>query len=241
MVLFLKLLLAHFLGDFVFQPKQWIKGKEEKKIRSFGLYKHIAVHALLLLLFLESNFKNYWLGFAVIIISHFFIDALKISIQTEKTKRSLFFIDQLLHIIVLAGIASYYGNFEISLAKIISFSNLLYIVFIVFATFVSAVFIKTIISRWHPYTEDKEDDSLSEAGKYIGMLERLLVFIFIVINQWAAIGFLMAAKSIFRFGDLTSSKDRKLTEYILIGTLLSFGMAIITGLLFLYIDLKWKI
>ncbi len=140
MVLFLKLLLAHFLGDFVFQPKQWIKGKEEKKIRSFGLYKHIAVHALLLLLFLESNFKNYWLGFAVIIISHFFIDALKISIQTEKTKRSLFFIDQLLHIIVLAGIASYYGNFEISLAKIISFSNRLYIVFMGYLSNITHLF-----------------------------------------------------------------------------------------------------
>ncbi|TVR27761.1 MAG: DUF3307 domain-containing protein, partial [Balneolaceae bacterium] len=40
----------------------------------------------------------------------------------------------------------------------------------------------------------------------------------------------LAAKSIFRFGDLTRSKDRKLTEYILVGTLLSFLIAIATGM-----------
>jgi hypothetical protein len=51
-----------------------------------------------------------------------------------------------------------------------------------------------------------------------------------VTSNWQAIGFLIAAKSVFRFGDLSQSKDRKLTEYILIGTLLSFGIAITTGL-----------
>jgi len=51
-------------------------------------------------------------------------------------------------------------------------------------------------------------------------------------NEWQAIGFLIAAKSVFRFGDLSRAKDRKLTEYILIGTLLSFGFAILIGLLY---------
>jgi hypothetical protein len=41
----------------------------------------------------------------------------------------------------------------------------------------------------------------------------------------------LAAKSIFRFGDLKESKDRKLTEYVLIGTLLSFGIAIAVGMI----------
>ena len=46
-----------------------------------------------------------------------------------------------------------------------------------------------------------------------------------------AVGFLLAAKSIFRFGDLKEAHDIKLTEYVLIGTLLSFGIAIITALM----------
>jgi hypothetical protein len=43
------------------------------------------------------------------------------------------------------------------------------------------------------------------------------------------IGYLLAAKSIFRFGDLTNSKEKKLTEYILIGTFLSFAIAVLIG------------
>ena len=92
---------------------------------------------------------------------------------------------------------------------------------------------KTIFTKWDisKYTEDNE--SLKDAGKYIGILERLLVFIFIIVGHWEAVGFLITAKSVFRFGDLTSTKERKLTEYILIGTLISFGIAIIVSLLFL--------
>ena len=75
------------------------------------------------------------------------------------------------------------------------------------------------------------DESLSNAGKYIGILERLFVLMFVLAGHWEAVGFLLAAKSVFRFGDLKESKDRKLTEYILIGTLLSFGIAISTALL----------
>jgi hypothetical protein len=41
-----------------------------------------------------------------------------------------------------------------------------------------------------------------------------------------AVGFLLAAKSVFRFGDLKDDHDRMRTEYVLIGTLLSFGIAI---------------
>jgi len=80
---------------------------------------------------------------------------------------------------------------------------------------------------------------LNNAGKYIGMLERLFVFVFIITGNWEGIGFLLAAKSVFRFGDLKESKDRKLTEYILIGTLLSFGIAIATGMVVLKLIQKY--
>jgi hypothetical protein len=75
---------------------------------------------------------------------------------------------------------------------------------------------------------------LQNAGNYIGILERLFVFCFIITGHFEAIGFLLAAKSIFRFGDLKEAKDRKLTEYVLIGTLLSFGIAMLVGLLVNY-------
>jgi hypothetical protein len=42
-----------------------------------------------------------------------------------------------------------------------------------------------------------------------GYLERLFVFVFILTDHWEGVGFLIAAKSVFRFGDLKESKDRK--------------------------------
>jgi hypothetical protein len=91
---------------------------------------------------------------------------------------------------------------------------------------------KILMSKWQ-LKEDNSDDSLANAGKYIGILERLFVFSFILLNQWSAIGLLIAAKSVFRFSDLSRAKDRKLTEYILIGTLISFGLALSVGLLYM--------
>ncbi|GAB3018768.1 hypothetical protein GCM10027051_24800 [Niabella terrae] len=84
--------------------------------------------------------------------------------------------------------------------------------------------------------EDRAEDSLQLAGKYIGMIERLLVFFFVLLNQWSAIGFLIAAKSILRFSDLSRAKDRKLTEYVIIGTLLSISIAIFTALFYKLAD-----
>lgn len=72
---------------------------------------------------------------------------------------------------------------------------------------------------------------LPNAGKWIGFLERILILTFIFTDNIEGIGFLLAAKSIFRFGELNRSKDLKVTEYVLIGTFLSFTVAILTGYL----------
>ncbi len=232
MILFLKLLIAHLLGDFVFQPKSWVKDREKKKIKSLKLYAHIGVHLLLLLILLEFNTK-YISGIFLIISSHFLIDLGKIYLQKKKTKRILFFVDQALHLLFIGFAFLLYESAIFSFSEILNQQNLLLIACLIFVTYTSSIIINTIISKWNPAKEKKsEEQSLANAGKYIGFLERLLIFVFIAINQWAGVGFLLAAKSIFRFGDLTASKDRKLTEYVLIGTLLSFGLAILTGLVY---------
>ena len=63
------------------------------------------------------------------------------------------------------------------------------------------------------------------------MFERILVYTFIITNQFAGIGFLITAKSILRFSETKKEIERKEAEYIIIGTLISFAFAIITGLL----------
>lgn len=61
------------------------------------------------------------------------------------------------------------------------------------------------------------------AGRIIGVLERLLIYYFVLNNQFAAIGLIIAAKSFARFKDL---EKREFAEYVLIGTLLSTLLAI---------------
>ncbi len=72
---------------------------------------------------------------------------------------------------------------------------------------------------------------LKDGGRIIGYLERLLIFVFIVSGQFAGVGFLVAAKSIFRFGELKDSENRKQAEYIIIGTFTSFLLAIVVSLI----------
>jgi len=235
MFLFLQFLLAHILGDFVFQPEKWVKDKEEKKAKSVKLFFHICVHAVLLLLIFILNLKEYWLGILCVVTSHYLIDILKLYLQKKKTKRAWFFIDQILHFLILIITTSFYTDFQLSTEKIITNKTLLLLIFLLLVIYVSAIIIKIIITQWNPEKKKENDDSLAKAGRYIGILERLFVFTFVITNHWEGIGFLLAAKSVFRFGDLTSSKDRKLTEYILIGTLLSFGLAVFLGILYLYI------
>lgn len=73
-------------------------------------------------------------------------------------------------------------------------------------------------------------EGLKDAGRTIGIIERSLILTFILMSQYQAIGFLIAAKSVFRFGDLIDTSQRKRTEYILIGTLISFTFSILLGI-----------
>lgn len=229
MILFIKLLLAHLLGDFIWQPNSWVKDKEAKKHKSIYLYLHILLHGVLAAILVgEIEFIPYAI---LIAVTHGFIDLIKLHFQKAKTKRTWFIVDQIAHILILIGVVSLYKGETINF---LWFNNQFWVLItgVLFITKPTSIFIKTIISIWHPETENSNNDnSLTKAGNYIGILERLFVFCFILTGHFEAIGFLLAAKSIFRFGDLKEAKDRKLTEYVMIGTLMSFGTAILTGLI----------
>jgi hypothetical protein len=235
-LIFIKMLLAHILGDFVFQPKKWVENKLERRHKSKYLYFHILIHLVALLVIFRFDFE-YWLVFLVVPISHFAIDLIKLNLHEKVNARWLFIFDQLAHLLVIVGLAAYYFPASIS-GELPSELHLFLLLCVLVLTFAGSVFIQVLMSRWI-VAEDKDDQSLPAAGKYIGMLERLFIFTFVILNQWSAIGFLITAKSVFRFGDLSRAKDRKLTEYILIGTLLSFGLAILIGMIFSRLYKEW--
>lgn len=234
MILLTKLFLAHLLGDFFLQPYSWVKDKEAKKLKSFKFYLHILIHIALLFLIVWDT--SQWPLILIIGISHFVIDAIKLYAQkNEKSKRYWFFIDQFLHTTVIIVAYFIFTGQNFSIQEYLTEKNLLIVICVLFLTKPVSLIMKAIISKWKIEEFIDSDKSLQDAGSYIGILERMMVFIFVISGFWEAIGFLLAAKSVFRFGDLKKSKHRKLTEYILIGTLISFLIAIVTGLVYLTI------
>ncbi len=229
MIFFLKLFLAHIIGDFLLQPTSWVAHKESKKIKSKYLYLHILVHFGITMLLLWDI--SYW-GVAVIIaVAHYLIDLAKLyTTPLFKHANIPFFIDQLLHVLVLY-VCAFYGALWEQTFLLTERIDLGLLVAAVFVSFPAGILMGKLLEPMADQIE-LDHESLPNAGKYIGIIERIFVLIFIVMGKWEAIGLLITAKSVFRFNDLKESNNRKLTEYILIGTLLSFGMAIVTGLLY---------
>lgn len=232
MILFTKLFLAHIIGDFILQPKRWVIQKESKKAASGFLYLHILIHFLLIILVLWDI--NYWQIALIIASSHYVIDLLKIYLTPRfKNKTIPFFIDQFLHMVVLY-ICVYYGNLIEHTNFLIEQIDWGLLTAMVFVTYPAAILMRILLEGMSNQI-NLDHKSLPNAGKYIGIIERLFVLVFIIMDRWEAIGLLITAKSVFRFNDLKESNSRKLTEYILIGTLLSFGIAMITGIIYNYV------
>lgn len=225
------LLAAHLLGDFVLQRKSWIQDKVLKDVRSKGLVYHMMIHAILVLPLLISGdlLLKDWV---ILIVSHYLIDLGKVYAMRWGRDVLFFILDQLLHLVVIIYVV--YGT---NFIHLIDFNTDLLLqlsilaICVILLTKVSGMAIAYILKPWSEQLEEEKEDSLKKAGSFIGNLERLFVFFLAFFGQMSAIGFLIAAKSVFRFGDLQKSKGRKLTEYVLIGTMLSFGMALVVYLL----------
>ncbi|NCT17967.1 MAG: DUF3307 domain-containing protein [Flavobacteriaceae bacterium CG_4_8_14_3_um_filter_34_10] len=233
----LQLLLAHLLTDFALQPVKYIQQKREKKARAPFLYIHAGIAGFLTYLFLQQ-----WSQIFIpilIIITHFFIDLWKLNKKEDNLK--YFLLDQLFHLLVLLLAWLYLtANFQQIMPFIDNFlhSKNTMVLFIGYLLAISPIgfIIGKATKHWQvEIAKDGELDSLQKAGRYIGIFERILVLTFVLTYNIAAIGFLIAAKSILRFNDKGKSSGRKQTEYVLIGTLMSFSVTIIIGFLMLQI------
>lgn len=229
MLLFMQLFLAHIVGDFFFQSNKWVRDKELKKWRSGYLYLHVLIHFILIII--TTATLRIWKVALILVVLHLIIDGIKLQFQQPATKRKWFFIDQGLHLLTIIVVCFIREKVAIDWGFLLRPDVLTFITALLFLLNPASFVIKTIISKWIPAPGSGTSDSLQNAGQWIGFMERLLIFTFILIGKWEGVGFLLAAKSIFRFGDLKDAKDMKLTEYVLIGTLLSFGMAIVISII----------
>ena len=82
-----------------------------------------------------------------------------------------------------------------------------------------------------PKSEKDNLPRLKDVGALIGTLERCLTFVFVLNGNYQAVGFIVAAKSILRFRESEGAR----AEYVLVGTLLSFSIAVLCALAILWI------
>ncbi len=229
LVLLVRLILAHFLTDFVLQPVSWVKDRKQKKFKSPKLYLHIIVTTVIAWFF-SGLWLNWWLPL-IIFITHLLIDIWK---SYQKDKVSFFLVDQFLHLGVIFTIWTAIFNKwsfiqNLITAKLTDPQFLTIVTAYILVTWPLGLLIGMSTERWRREAEG-ETPGLIKAGLWIGLLERFLIFTFILIDQYTAIGLLIAAKSILRFSDKEHNTQKK-TEYVLIGTLMSFSVSVVLGIL----------
>ncbi len=224
-----KLILAHLITDFMLQPTSWVEDRTRKHFYSGKLYLHGLITGLFAWILIGWK---YWLVALIIWLTHTLIDGWK---SYQKPTVRFFLIDQSLHLVVI--LICWYFSFikwiDVQLAwQQLNTQTAIWktITALVFLTTPAGILIGQCTKQWRDQIENAA--SLANAGKWIGIIERVIIFIFVLFSQFSAIGLLVAAKGIIRFNEKERPEIK--TEYLVIGTLMSIGIAIITGLL-----IKW--
>jgi hypothetical protein len=230
------LVAGHLLGDFALQSARMASGKKTRGV----LFAHVALvtvaHLLALLPLLSLPVA---IAAVVIGLLHGVIDWVKAQLQQDGEKLGPFLVDQAAHLAVVLGAwgvlvhiqetPAIGGLWELHMAVVILAAVVAFNAVgggaIVKAILASCEFAATVDSN-----HCRDDDTASGmrgSGALIGVLERTLSLLLILVGQWAAIAILIAAKSIARFDDL---KDRAFAEYYLIGTLASLLVVVVVGI-----------
>ena len=223
------LISVHLLADFLFQTSAY--SEKKRKIIYFIVFE------IILLAILEFK-KGILLGI-IISVFHFLINYIVNKLEKRFRKRRLkllfFSINQLIHFVILTGIY-YIFNLENSVSnlyvKLQAYENfkiiILYISVFSIIFEPASVFIRKLFTSISPKTSPKENLEELKAGNIIGKLERIIIAILLLNNQFGVIGFVLTAKSIARFKQM---EDKNFAEKYLIGTLTSFLIVLATVLI----------
>lgn len=224
MVRFLLLqLIAHTISDFYLQTSKSCADKAKNGFKSLKLY----IHALITFVcaWLLSFSFNFWWMALIIAATHLLVDAMK---SYASKCKFIFFIDQIIHIVVIVAACYFWKGGLPECLCCLDEKYIALLLGVLVCIKPSNIIIKEIFKaaniKVNKGSEDNTGD-LPNAGKLIGVVERLLSFVFVLLGQYEAVGFIIAAKSLLRFAE----GDKAKSEYVLIGTLLSFSIAIFVG------------
>ena len=222
----INLIIAHLLADFVFQSKKMVENKK-------WFSKEMIIH-LVIVYVLSAVFSFLWWQALIITFIHYLIDGIKIEANKKYPKKEIywFLIDQFLHIITILIIClMQFGILKEFLPKLKSLTQnneitviaLAYILVTFPLGYLIGIMTKNINGE-----KTQNNEQQANNGLKIGIFERLIILTFVILEQYEAIGFLITGKSLLRF----ASKDENLkSEYVLLGTMMSYALTIILGVL----------
>lgn len=232
------LIIAHLLADFLFQSSAI---SERKRQERKGMFLHCSIYFIIfeVLFFMLFQYKKVFFPALMITLFHFVITILKNKLEKifkQKKFQLLFFLlNQIIHIAIIIGIyyifnlensTNYfyeelqsYKNFKLIILYILEFSIILD---------PASVFIRRLFITISPKDYQKNNFEELKAGNIIGKLERMIIAVLLLNNQFGIIGFVLTAKSIARFKQM---EDRDFAEKYLIGTLTSLFIVLVTILI----------
>ena len=248
MLFFWLLLLAHGVADFILQTAAVSSAKCQNKWRGY-FWHGAAVFACTLLAIHFYGWRGALLAAALVTAVHLALDWLKNkgrALCSKVRKREArpgvpgLIIDQLLHILSLlwiwrlldrpvdTAVAGFYTKVLAPLGRFPGAERVVAGISIyILVAYGGAVLIRIALDQVFPgYAVDGQEKGVA-AGKYIGILERTLILILAATGNISAIGVVFAANSIALFSELSK---KQFAEYYLVGTLLSFLLALAGGM-----------
>lgn len=223
------LVFAHLVADFLLQSDAMVRRKRRPAV----LAGHVAIVTGASWLALGLAFVPALL--ALIALSHLALDAAKLRWGGAGFRG--FALDQAGHLAAIAlGAALFPDAFAAGLwASPAALAEIPGLARLPEAMALAAGLIAAIpaggyaVAALMTGVETPSADSLPRGGRLIGKLERLLILMLVLAGEPDGIGFLIAAKSILRFSEIVGEDHRRVSEYVIIGTLASFAWAIAAG------------
>ena len=233
------LIIAHICADFIFQTKEMADGKQFGNSKMFWHIVIVFFSAVILTL-------SWWIPLIITVI-HYAIDSLKKSANDKWTTHPfrIFILDQTAHLVVIfISWSIYFKKLSFNqdyIERILKHTDyfiiaLGYAIVIWPAAYVIRKGVDYLsvksgitpsINPAVPNTDGSNNENVYRGGMFIGQFERIIILTFVLLGQYEAIGFLITGKSIIRFKE----SDKLQTEYVLFGTMLSYAIAIVIGVM----------
>lgn len=234
--LFVSLFTAHLIGDFVMQTRYDVLYKKHLPV----LFKHAFTVAILSWLF--SGSMELWIILPWIGITHAATDYVKAVYGDALGEPfGMFLLDQAVHIavIILTAFAIpelfVYESVWMAMFGYQFIHAMIILSGVILAVRVAGIVIGIWIGPMLELMDEQVREQFERSSGIIGQLERLLIFFFVFTGLYSGVGFLLAAKAFFRMGTLMDRSRRYESEYVIVGTLISFTWALLFSWLAFYL------